>query len=104
MNWQEKTLKLMKERGWNQKMLAEKSGITEASLSRYLAGERNPRMDIIVNLAKAFNIRTDYLLEDDSVTNLTPYTEIATAIARKGSELSIDEKNELIRLILNAGE
>ena len=101
MDWTEKILKLMKQKGWNQKMLSQKSGITEASLSRYLNGERTPRMDIVVNLAKAFNVTTDYLLTDDNVTNLTPYAEIATAIARNGSELTADEKNDLIRLILN---
>ena len=104
MTWSEKVLELMNQRGWNQKKLAEESGITVSSVSRYLRGDRTPRMDIIINFSKALGVTAEYLLQEDTETNLTPFVEIATAIARNGSELTSDEKNKLIALILGNGE
>ncbi len=103
MTWQEKVKELMKNQGINQKKLSQLSGITEASISRYLKGERTARLDIIINFAKALNVTTEYLLNDDEETNLKPYQEIAAAIARHGSELTAEEKNQLIALILGNG-
>ena len=103
MTWQEKVKELMKNQGINQKKLSQLSGITEASISRYLKGERTARLDIIINFAKALNVTTEYLLNDDEETDLKPYQEIATAIARNGSTLTAEEKNQLIALILGNG-
>ena len=94
----------MKNQGINQKKLSQLSGITEASISRYLKGERAARLDIIINFAKALNVTTEYLLNDDEETDLKPYQEIATAIARNGNALTAEEKNQLIALILRNGE
>ena len=103
MTWQEKVKQLMNNQGINQKKLSQLSGITEASISRYLKGERAARLDIIINFAKALNVTTEYLLYDDEETDLKPYQEIATAIARNGSTLTAEEKNQLIALILGNG-
>ena len=103
MTWQEKVKQLMNNQGINQKRLSQLSGITEASISRYLKGERAARLDIIINFAKALNVTTEYLLNDDEETNLKPYQEIATAIARNGNALTAEEKNQLIALILGNG-
>ena len=103
MTWQEKVKQLMNNQGINQKKLSQLSGITEASISRYLKGERAARLDIIINFAKALNVTTEYLLNDDEETNLKPYQEIATAIARNGNALTAEEKNQLIALILRNG-
>lgn len=103
MKWNEKVLNLMKKRGVNQKQLSKLSGITTSSLSRYLNGDIIPRMDIIVNIAKALQVDTDYFLDDEE-KNQSAYVTIATAIARKGSELSPEEKNQLISLLLGGGK
>ena len=103
MTWQKKVKELMKNQGINQKKLSQLSGITEASISRYLKGERTARLDIIINFAKALNVTTEYLLNDDEETDLKPYQEIATAIARNGNSLTAEEKNQLIALILGNG-
>jgi len=100
MSWKEKVQELMRQNGWSQKKLAEMSGVTESSVSRYLGGERSPRMDIIVNFARALNVTVEYLLDEDTECNLDPYTEIATAIARSGNDLTAEEKTKLIALIL----
>ena len=104
MTWQVKVKQLMAAKGMNQKQLSQLSGITEASVSRYLKGERTVRLDIIVNFAKALSVTTEYLLNDDEETEIRPYTEIATAIARNGGSLTAEEKNSLIAMILGSGD
>lgn len=101
MSWKEKVADLMNQRGINQKQLATLSGITESSISRYLHSEQRPRMDIVVNIAKALHVETEYLLEEEEKSE-SAYNSIVTAIARKGNELTPEEKNQLIALILGA--
>lgn len=97
--WKEKVLKLMNERGINQLQLAKDSGISESSLSRYLHQDKRPRMDVVVNIARALKVEPGYLLDDGEETD-SAYTAISTAIARKGSELTEEEKRQLAILLL----
>lgn len=102
MTWQEKVKQLMSDKGITQKKLSQLSGITEASVSRYLRGDRTARLDIIINFAKALNVTTEYLLNEDEETEIKPFMEIATAIARNGNALTPEEKNKLIALIIGS--
>ncbi len=101
MKWKEKVTRLMDERNITQKQLSKRSGITESSISRYLHNDQRPRMDIVVNIAKALQVETDYFLDEDEKGE-TAYNAISTAIARKGNELTAEEKNELIALLLSS--
>ncbi len=100
MSWKEKVFSLMEKRNINQKDLARLSGITESSVSRYLRSEQRPRLDVVVNFAKALNVETSYLLDEED-KSVSAYNTISTAVARYGSELTAEEKNKLIALILN---
>ncbi len=102
MSWKEKVLALMKERDISQKELSQLSGITESSVSRYLHSEKRPRMDIVVNFAKALHVETSYLLDEEENSE-SSFNYIATAVARKGNNLTAEEKNRLIGLILGSG-
>jgi transcriptional regulator with XRE-family HTH domain len=44
----------MARRGWTQKELAERAGITESAVSRYLSGRRTPRLEALRAMAAAF--------------------------------------------------
>lgn len=55
-------LKKDKDINYNQKTLCKNIGISEATLSLLLKGERNPRIDTIIALAKEFNVDVDYLI------------------------------------------
>lgn len=46
----------------SQKQLAETTGLTEAGISRYISGQRLPRLDILLKIADALNCTLDYLL------------------------------------------
>mgnify|MGYP003294570958 CR=1 FL=1 len=97
MKLQEKLRKAMKDKGLNQKQLAIRSNITEASMSKYLNGERNPRTDVIVKIAKGLDISVNYLLDDDP-SPASPFDYASIALARCKDELSDDEKKKLIKL------
>jgi len=98
MAWNEMVQKLMKDQDINQKKLSSLTGIAESSLSRYLRSDKTPRLDVVVNVAKALHVNTEYFL--GIKTDESAFDSIATAIARKGNELSPEEKNKLISLII----
>ena len=58
---------MMKTRSTTNKELANKIGVTEATISRYLKGDRIPRGTEIAAIAKEFDVSSDYLLglDDD---------------------------------------
>jgi transcriptional regulator with XRE-family HTH domain len=45
-----------------QKELSVRTNMTEAGISRYISGQRLPRIDILLNIADALNCTIDYLL------------------------------------------
>ena len=104
MNWKEKVSELMTTKKITQKDLSRLSGITETSISRYLNGSQRPRIDVLLNFAKALEVNVEYLLEEERSTQESSFTTIATAIARNGSNLTIEEQNKLIALILGKGK
>lgn len=91
---------LMDQQGLSQKELAKLSNITEASLSKYLSGERTPRIDILLNIARALDVSIDLLLggEKTAINNLY---DAKLALARGRNSLSEEDKKELIKFILN---
>ena len=106
MNWSDKVKEIMNVKKINQKELSRLSGITEASVSRYLTGERTPRIDIITNFAKALDVSIEYLLDEciEKQNNNNAYDNIAIAIARDGNRLTAEEMNRLIELIIARGK
>lgn len=61
-NFSERLSFCMKERGVNGIELASLSGVTTATISRYLNGLRSPTVENIVQLAGALDVSVDYLL------------------------------------------
>lgn len=52
----------LNKKGMTQKELAEKIGTTEASVSRYVSGQRIPKASVVFKIATAIGVSTDYLL------------------------------------------
>lgn len=65
---------LMEEKDLTQIELANQVGITNVTISRYLSGERKPRIEIVTRLAEVLNTTVDYLLGYETKTskNLLP--------------------------------
>ena len=79
---------LRKELDINQKELATKVGITEASLSRYENNLRETKSEIIVRLAKALETSTDYLLGVNDNTKISKEDKLII------ENLSVSEKTK----------
>ncbi|MBR2614301.1 MAG: helix-turn-helix transcriptional regulator, partial [Clostridia bacterium] len=52
---------LLKEMNISQKDLAMMIGVTESALTRYIKNEREPKIEVLANLATALNTTVDYL-------------------------------------------
>lgn len=84
---------LMKERGMNQKQLAEATGLTPAAVSRYVNGERTPRAITVAAMAKALGV------EPADITGTAAERETDEAvrlIARNANNLTEAQRAELI--------
>ncbi|WP_236894913.1 MULTISPECIES: helix-turn-helix domain-containing protein [Clostridium] len=75
----EKIQILREERNLKQKELAELAGITEATLSRYENGKREPKGEIISKLANVLNVSTDYLLGRNDIITSSVHTKVNLA-------------------------
>ena len=58
----ERLRQLMKEKGFTQHKLAEAVDVSEPSVYSYYHGFTTPRLDVLVAIAKVFDVTTDYLL------------------------------------------
>ena len=98
--FKERVKTLMERDGISQKELANLSGISEASVSRYLSGDLKPRMDILTNIAKVFNVSTSYLVgEEDKLIQSDAYEETLCIVTRNKSKLNDAQKAELIKVL-----
>ncbi len=87
----------LQKRGMTQRGLAEKIGVTEAVISRYISGEREPKPEVLANIATALCTTSDYLLGIEHGEFSFP--GIKRIIARNAGALTAQEKRELINAI-----
>ena len=88
--------RLMSQRNMTQRDLALMSGVTEAAMSRYLAGSRQPRSETLANMATALHTTSNDLL------GLEPPTEVEQVfrlVARNAAAIPNDVRLKLIRLL-----
>lgn len=93
--------RLLKEQGISQKELAARVGATEAAISKYIKGEREPRAEILANIATVLKTTSEALLGIDGGID-TPYGTVKALCARAAVNMSQEEKNELVMTILQA--
>lgn len=89
---------LLKRKQMSQKDLAMMVGVTESALSRYIKNEREPRIDVLANIATALDTTVDYL-----VTGAQPETdfdEIYRLVARSSYALSEKQKMQIIEAVM----
>ena len=90
--------KLMHRYNLTQRELAGMAGVTEAAMSRYLAGERQPRADKIANMATALHTTSDELLgRQDSLSDLDKAIRL---VARNVDGIPDSVKRRLVRLLV----
>lgn len=88
---------MLEKRNMKQRDLANRINITEAQLSRYISGDREPKPATIANIATALQTTSDYLLGiDDGGFN---HSKVRRMIARNTSSMTDEEKRALINAI-----
>ena len=95
---------LLQRYGLTQRELAERVGVTEVSMSRYIKGERVPKGPIIANIAKVLHTTSDYLLgqepeEDDAELE---YYRTQRAIARNAKKWTQKQKADLVNALFES--
>lgn len=75
--------------------LSEKTGITAATLSRYISGKRVPKATEIVKIANALDVSCNYLMGTDDDMNGEKRGTINVAKALEYCEKAADTCNEL---------
>ena len=87
----------LQKKGMTQKELSERIGVTEAVISRYISGDREPKPEMLANIATALHTTSDFLLgiENDEFN----HSRIRRMIARNASYMTEQEKRELINAL-----
>ena len=93
--------KLLNMHNMTQRELADKIHITEASVSRYIHGNRIPKATIISDMAAVLETTADYLLQGNSGNKFdTEYHEIQCLIKNNASLMTKDQKLNIIAELL----
>lgn len=93
---------LLSANNMSQKELARNAGITESAISHYIKGDRVPRGVNLMKIAGALGTTTDYLLEYNEINDEESELKvIKTLIARNASNMTKDEKMEVISILFS---
>lgn len=87
----------LRNRGMTQKELAERIGVTEAVVSRYISGDRETKPEMLANIATALHTTSDFLLGIE--TEEYSHSRIRRMIARNAATMTEQEKRELINAL-----
>lgn len=90
--------RLLKESGYTQKEFAFMSGVTEAAMCRYLKNDREPKIEVVANMATALNTTVEYLIsgkEDNS-----SFEDVYRLVSRSTITMTDEEKLKLIKLLM----
>jgi transcriptional regulator with XRE-family HTH domain len=98
--FRERLAAILAELHMTQKVLAERIGITEASLSRYLNEGRIPHATVIANMATALGTTTDYLLGVSGERDLE-FPQIQRLLARNANKISPEDRRKLMHLLID---
>lgn len=74
---------IMKQKGFTQQWLSVQTDIPDATISRYLTGVHNPKIEYVARMAAAMGVSVDYMLglSTSSVPDQPPSPEIRALIA-----------------------
>ena len=90
--------KWLKESGYTQKEFALMCGVTEAAMCRYLKNEREPKIEVVANMATALNTTVEYLITGKEEQN--SFEDIYRLVARSTIPMTVEEKMRLVKLLM----
>ena len=89
--------RLMSQQAITQKELAGMAGVTEAAMSRYLVGERQPKAETLSNMATALHTTSDALL--GKAEERSEIDKAIQLVARNADAIPDSLKRRLIRIL-----
>lgn len=91
---------LRRERKLTQDALAKLLNVGKTTICFLETGAREPSLEMVIKVAKAFGVTTDWLMEEDSLAiKERPQANTVTIIGRAGSYMTIRlEDNEIDEL------
>jgi len=95
---------LLRKNNISQKELAKRINTTEITVSRYINDKRQPNADKLASIAEVLNTSTDNLLGRRTLDNKEVFYQIHRLILESAGEMSHEEKNKLIKAILDIRE
>lgn len=90
----ERIVEMLEKRNMTQKKLAQTIGLNEATLSRYISGERTMSSKTLANIATALHTTSDFLLGIEGYT--FSFSKIERIIAKNANNMTTEEKKDLI--------
>ena len=94
----DRVIELLKQREMKQKELAERIGVTESALSRYLSEEREPDLETLSNMATVLHTTTDYLLGRENQIDIS---NLQRLLARNVATMTKEQKIEIINILFS---
>ena len=92
---------LLREKGMTQRELANRIGATEGAVSKYVNGEREPRAEMLANIATVLGTTSETLLGLDEGIE-TSFGTVKALCAREAANMTQEQRDELIFTILKA--
>ncbi len=89
---------VLQKNNMTQKELAKRVCLTEAGVSRYISGEREPNPETLANIATALHTTSDFLLgieKEDEMSN----SHVIRLVARKANSMDKEEKKKIINIL-----
>ena len=95
---------VLREKNMTQKMLAEKAGITEAAVSHYIKGDREPRSGTLKVIAGVLGVSAAFLLGTAAggmagAHGMQRFERLRDLIKESRGSLTDTQKKELARLL-----
>lgn len=97
VEFNERLLLAMRESRITQRELAKKINLNETAVSRYVNGSRKPRMDILVNIARALNVSVEYLTGKEE--GEIEFQELKNVLCRILYSMSPEQRLELMQIL-----
>lgn len=92
---------ILNQRGMTRKELAEKTGLTEVAIGRYINGEREPKAVTLSAIAMELGVSMDELMGTDS-SSKDELDSAMRLVARNAGDLTPKEKAYLIGALVGA--
>ena len=89
---------LLRKQGMKQRELAERVGVSEVTISRYVHGERFPKTKILIAIAKELHTTTDYLIGQESEIS---YESILMGVRKHAKDWTSEQKKALVNAIFD---